>query len=671
MSRKQLWILFAAVTVVIFVIVFVLRPESGPVDTIELAAPPPSPSRLDTEAFVTWQDYTTRMTGERERPRVVFIGVDGAGWNVIDPLIDAGDLPAFARLKQTGSTGILRSVECYVSPPSWAAMMTGYLPEDTGIHTFGHWDRAKNKFLPLASTDILVPSVWDVATAANRRSAVINVPLTYPVHDVDGIMVSGLLTPIQLKDRWGAMLTFDRVDADSDLKKLPRSHSPVLRSVFNHDANRLEFYLYDTFDDHATNYDRVRLDIRSGAPGSEEVVTHFFVLTEFSQWIQLHHTTGEKTEKVWCKMRVIPTEDPSRFIVNFSRALFATGDSDIEFTAPASIALELKKEFGYYFPSKFVDRRIVPSAAEDAVRFATYFRKYDEWDLFFYVFTQTDNIQHLEGASPRARLVYRTIDRFLGELMDDLPENTTLIVASDHGFKRYESAIDLNKFLASKGLLRYRGENDIDFEGSLVFHNLWCLYFNRKLLTSEALDERGIRVPRGSSPFEALEHHLRKICALITDGNGRGFPVELHDVPEEAAGFAPDMVVKGTYGPYLVEFWNIQRPRKTIVRQLGRDESWNHTREGIYAVWGSAIRRGIDAGTYDIQDIAPTILYLAGLPQAAGMAGRVMEGILTPAFAEHPRRIVGNYLTIGHHTIVTDKERESIEKHLRSLGYIR
>jgi len=668
MRRKHALITLAVIAVAIAVIMLLVRPTDETADTVKPASSTP-PSRLSTETFVTWQDYTTGTAGEAERSRVVFIGVDGAAWNVIDPLIAAGDLPAFARLKETGATGVLRSAECYVSPPSWASMMTGYRPEDTGIHTFGHWDRAKGKFLPLASTDILVPSAWDVATVAGRRSAVVNVPMTYPVRDVEGIMVSGLLTPSQLKDRWGAMLTFEPVDEDNASIKLPRSYSPVQRSVFTHGENRLEFHLYDTVDNRAVNYDRVRLDIRFSASG--ETSTHFFVLTEFSPWIQIRHTDDDKTQNAWCKMRVIPTEDPNRFIVNFSRTLFAAGDSDVEFTAPASIASELQKEFGYYFPSKFVDRRIVPSAAEDAVRFATYFREYDDWDLFFYVFTQTDNIHHLEGASARARLIYRKIDRFLGELMDGLPDNTTLIVASDHGFKHYESGVDLNKVLAEEGLLKYRGENEVDFDRSLVFHNLWCLYFNRDLLTSGSLGTHGIRVPRGSTPAEALRKHLRSICASIADGGGRAFPVELHDVPEGAAGFAPDMIVKGTYDTYVVEFWNIQRPRETIVRRLGPDEDWNHTREGVYAVWGNGTRRGVPGGTYDIQDIAPTILYLAGLPQAAGMAGRVMEEILTPEFTAYPRRIVGNYLAIGHETDVTDVERETIEKNLRSLGYIR
>src|SRR5438034_5066563 len=41
--------------------------------------------------------------------RIVLLGLDAADWLAIDPLVTAGKLPTFARLKQLGRTGIMLS----------------------------------------------------------------------------------------------------------------------------------------------------------------------------------------------------------------------------------------------------------------------------------------------------------------------------------------------------------------------------------------------------------------------------------------------------------------------------------------------------------------------------------------------------------------------------------
>ena len=51
--------------------------------------------------------------------RVVLIGIDGASWAYLRPLLDAGALPSLARLVREGAAGTLRSIECHFTPPAW------------------------------------------------------------------------------------------------------------------------------------------------------------------------------------------------------------------------------------------------------------------------------------------------------------------------------------------------------------------------------------------------------------------------------------------------------------------------------------------------------------------------------------------------------------------------
>jgi len=57
--------------------------------------------------------------------RLVVIGLDGADWRVIDPLLEAGELPNLARLAETGVAGILESIEPTFSPVVWSSIFSG------------------------------------------------------------------------------------------------------------------------------------------------------------------------------------------------------------------------------------------------------------------------------------------------------------------------------------------------------------------------------------------------------------------------------------------------------------------------------------------------------------------------------------------------------------------
>ena len=73
----------------------------------------------------------------------------------------------------------------------------------------------------------------------------------------------------------------------------------------------------------------------------------------------------------------------------------------------------------------------------------------------------------------------------------------------------------------------------------------------------------------------------------------------------------------------------------------------------------------------DIQNIAPTILYLLDLPIARDMDGRVIDDALeSSVLAAKKHYRVGDYNVIPWEQILSTKEREDLEKKLKSLGYI-
>lgn len=628
--------------------------------------PPPGGSAGAAATYESWNAFLAEGTPSHSAGRVVFIGVDGAAWNIIDPLIASGELPTFERLKREGAWGVLNSVDCYVSPPAWTTMTTGYLPHRTGIYTFGHWQPSTREFTPLSSTDVAVPAIWDATTLAGLRTAVVNVPLTFPVRAVDGIMISGLMTPMTLAERHAVELVFSPAVDRKDLT----SNAPILHGALDHAGNRFDFYLGDASDDGAIVYDRVRVDITP--MGSRTALwSHEFDVGPYSPWLEMGHPSLGGRRKAWGQIRVRPaSRGEGEYIVRFSDILFAADDTDIHFTSPDSIAGVLARQFGHYFPSRFLDAEAVPPFTDESIRAAEFLCDYDDWDLFFYVFTQTDNTQHLVGDAVETRQVYRKIDAFLGRLLQRLPEDVTLIVASDHGFKEYAYGVDLNKLFEGVGLLHYKAGRQIDHDRTVAFHNLWGVYLNDDLATHSTIEGRGGQVPDGMTPREALLSYIESIGLVVPRGGQRiELPIEFQRIPTGAVGESPDLIVTGTYSNYMIDFWNLKRPQAEVIRPLAADEKWYHTREGIFIVRGPGVSSGHETRA-NIQDIAPTILHRLGLPIAVDMDGKVIPVFGDGDPASNTPATVAGYAVIDRPKDSVDDER-SLEKQLRTLGYIR
>jgi len=70
------------------------------------------------------------------RPKTLIIGLDGATFDVIDPLVRDGVLPTIGRLRASGMSAPLTSVYPPVTGPAWASLATGKSPGKTGVFDF-------------------------------------------------------------------------------------------------------------------------------------------------------------------------------------------------------------------------------------------------------------------------------------------------------------------------------------------------------------------------------------------------------------------------------------------------------------------------------------------------------------------------------------------------------
>lgn len=138
----------------------------------------------------------TRVKASSHQPKRVFvIGLDGATFDLLEPMMDDGLLPHLSDLVSSGTTGRLHSTTPPTSPSAWTTFFTGMNPGKHGVFGFQMPLSARFKRGLVDSQTIATSKLWHYIGRAGRTVGLVNVPMTYPVEPVPGFMVAGMLTP--------------------------------------------------------------------------------------------------------------------------------------------------------------------------------------------------------------------------------------------------------------------------------------------------------------------------------------------------------------------------------------------------------------------------------------------------------------------------------------------
>ena len=125
--------------------------------------------------------------------KVVVIGVDGATLDLMEPWMKEGKLPNFEKIKEKGVWGKLSSTIPPFSAPAWTSIITGCNPGKHGIYGFERTDALELHLV--TSRYRKTPAIWNFLTDIGMASIIVNVPGTFPPEKINGIMITGLLTP--------------------------------------------------------------------------------------------------------------------------------------------------------------------------------------------------------------------------------------------------------------------------------------------------------------------------------------------------------------------------------------------------------------------------------------------------------------------------------------------
>ena len=127
--------------------------------------------------------------------RVLIVGWDGADWDILDPMLERGELPHLAGLIAAGQKGVSRSCLPSHSWAAWPTFLTGRDPAGHGVFDILEYRPGVSRRLPVSYRSILAPTWPQRLSEAGRTTLLVNVPLTYPPPDIKGISIAGGVVP--------------------------------------------------------------------------------------------------------------------------------------------------------------------------------------------------------------------------------------------------------------------------------------------------------------------------------------------------------------------------------------------------------------------------------------------------------------------------------------------
>ena len=130
------------------------------------------------------------------RTPVIWLGLDGLDWDLLDRLAAEGKMPNWKRLTSEGYTARLTSFMPVLSPVVWTTIATGVGPDVHRVLDFQEVDVVTGQKEPISGNSRAVPAVWNVASAQGRSVGVVGWWATHPAEEVQGFFVTDHASPI-------------------------------------------------------------------------------------------------------------------------------------------------------------------------------------------------------------------------------------------------------------------------------------------------------------------------------------------------------------------------------------------------------------------------------------------------------------------------------------------
>ena len=353
-----------------------------------------------------------------------------------------------------------------------------------------------------------------------------------------------------------------------------------------------------------------------------------------------------------CLIFGVPQTYPPKPMNGIMVGCFLTPDKNADYTHPKDIKAELDQAAGgnyiidveeFRTDDKDTLLRQIYEMTEARFKAFRHFYTKDEWPLAMLVEMGIDRIHHAfwRYCDPSHRLYepgnkyqsaihdyYVFLDKEIGQLLEVVDRDTSVMVVSDHGAKTMAGAICVNEWLEKKGWLKFKDKpqkparfkiNMLDWSGTKAWGEGG--YYSRIFFNVQGREPQGV-IPRAD--YEKFRQEIKAALEGIEDESGKNIGTKAlrpEDVYKEVKNIPPDLIVYfgnldwrsaatvGTGSVYMYE------------NDTGPDDA-NHAEEGIF-IWNLPPGRFVEEKKqFSIYDIAPSILTYFGIEVPKDMIGR-------------------------------------------------
>lgn len=551
------------------------------------------------------------------RRRVVFAGIDGATWDIIEPMVAAGKLPNLAALMKEGVYGPLKSTVPPNSSLAWTSFQTGVHPGKHGIFFFREQRHGGYARPVISWNSVQAPSIWRLASEAGKKVCVVTMPLTFPVEKVNGAMIGGLLTPDRNSDFiWPPEL---RAELQQAIGDVPADNEPEI--LFHTSGEEAAVKSLHHVIEQITRMGEHLLDHHD--PDLFALVFRQVDLTSHQAWCYQDPKWQQKNPGKWEARR------------DMLASVYEAVDAAFGRLRQKALALEGEVAFG--------------TCSDHGFGPLTYRYYMNKWlvDHGYLV---------LKGGVSWQRMRLWSLRKWHGLL-----RRTGVLARRAKQGKRLPSneqtIMDMIDWSRTRAYSSFSGGEDI------------------VLINLKGREPQGIVEP--GAEYERLrEEIIGKLTEMrATDGArviSRAFKREdLWDGPQ--VFLAPDIQC------VTVETACNMSPSPVhgvVAEEAVEGRPAMHRTNGIYGWEGRGIfKQGARLGGPQIADMAPTILHLLGLPVDEHMDGRVMEDCFTDAWrAAHPvQRRTGKFKLEPRGAADGDRnqsDEERLIETMKALGYM-
>ena len=140
------------------------------------------------------------MLAQSGKRKILLIGWDAADWRVINPLIEAGKMPAIESLINRGVMGNLATIRPMLSPMLWTSIATGKRAYKHGIHGFAEPRPDGDGIQPISNLSRKAKAFWNIFHQSGMSGHVVGWWPSNPAEPIRGSMVSNLFQTIASTD---------------------------------------------------------------------------------------------------------------------------------------------------------------------------------------------------------------------------------------------------------------------------------------------------------------------------------------------------------------------------------------------------------------------------------------------------------------------------------------